>query len=172
MGNLHLNLHLIEMLRLALTMLVASVAADDADKDDKKTKCETAADCKDAGDDNNCLEYTWEAKDADGVVEATQKEWKENIAKASFCTTEDKCKEGAKKAKENSEGDYADVAKESGFKSAECVKFEEEGGSAAVPIIIVIVVLGAIGAVVGLKMKKKACFADKANEGGYRESMI
>ena len=59
-NNLHLNLHLIEMLRTALAMLVASVAADD-------TKCTKAEDCADAGENDTCYVVEWEAEDADGV---------------------------------------------------------------------------------------------------------
>ena len=158
------------MLRTALAMLVASVAADD-------TKCTEAADCADAGEKDTCFEITYEAADADGVDEDAQKEFKKMMEESSVCIKAEKCTKGEEDAAE-AEKELTDEQKTAneeamklvGYKSGECVT--HSAGSAAVPIIIVIVVLGAIGAVVGLKMKKKACFADKPNEGGYTESMI
>ena len=102
---------------------------------------------------------------------------KDLVYEGNICVTADKCKKGvedADKALEDMDADQKELA-EAGMKAAGLEKLEcvtHSAGSAAVPIIIVIVVLGAIGAVVGLKMKKKACFADKPNEGGYTESMI
>ena len=49
---------------------------------------------------------------------------------------------------------------------------EEGGGSTGLIVVLVLAAVGGLAGAFYCKQNKKACFAEKAEEGGYKETLI